>query len=937
MTSFLHFQPANRNFLAKKTISIFCLLALLLVSACSPTDKKWKYTIGFSQCTLVNQWRQTMLDGMQRELAFHPEVNFIYRDANGNSQKQIEQIEELIELGVDLLIVSPQEAAPITRIVEDAYQKGIKVIVVDRKTLSDNYTAYVGASNYEVGGAAASFANSLLKGKGNVLEVSDIPGSSADIERHKGFTDMLENFPGMQLVSKVYEEGDENPSNKNVTELLSKNPDIQLIFAQNDRLAYSAYNACKNLGLDKQVKIIGVDGLLGENGGIDLVEKGILKGTVLYPTGGEEAILTAMQVLENKPFKKETGLSITVIDSSNVRIMKLQAEKMLAQQKNIDRSQRTIEEQAAITRSQTNTIYTISLLFLLAIILAGTAWFYLRENRKITKQLEAQNQEILHQQRRLIEMSAKAREASEAKFNFFTNISHEFRTPLTLIMAPLEEMMTNSKLQSSSRTHVQMIQRNVIRLLRMVNQLIDFRKIELNKMEVKASKNDLVEFTREIMHAFDETAHKKGIDLRFFTTENELPVWFDVNMLDKVLYNLLSNALKFTRDDGFIHLSIEKTADGKHALLKVKDNGIGMNQEAVNHAFDLFYQGGYETYRGSGIGLSLCKELVILHHGNIQLVSETGKGTTFIVELLMGNEHLLPEQIVTELVAPVSIVNESSEMYTADLVPSLAATDDETPATAHDFTLVIIEDNTDLLHFMSMRLSKKYNVIMVENGFDAIEKVFEELPDLIISDVMMPGKDGLELTRLFKSDVRTAHIPIILLTAKTAVGQQVEGYSSLADAYITKPFNVEILENNIKSLLLNRQKMKDHFTAESPLDAKSQGFKKSDRRFVTDFSALVEANIANENFMVEDICSQLGISRVQLYRKVKTLLNCNVNEYILNIRLQKAKYYLQHEHLPVSEVSYKVGFSSASYFSTVFRSRFDISPKEFREIGMKQK
>jgi DNA-binding response OmpR family regulator len=205
----------------------------------------------------------------------------------------------------------------------------------------------------------------------------------------------------------------------------------------------------------------------------------------------------------------------------------------------------------------------------------------------------------------------------------------------------------------------------------------------------------------------------------------------------------------------------------------------------------------------------------------------------------------------------------------------------------------------------------------VENGLDAIEKVFEELPDLIISDVMMPGKDGLELTRLFKADVRTSHIPIILLTAKTATGQQIEGYKSLADAYISKPFNVEILENNIKSLLLNRQKMKDHFTAESPLDAKSQGFKKSDRRFVSDFTALVEANITNENFRVEDICSQLGMSRVQLYRKVKTLLNCNVNEYILNIRLQKARYYLQHEHLPVSEVSFKVGFSSASYFSTV--------------------
>ncbi|MEO7767339.1 MAG: substrate-binding domain-containing protein, partial [Ferruginibacter sp.] len=469
------------------------------------------YTVGFSQCTMVNKWRQTMLEGMQRELAFHPELNFIFKDANGHTEKQIEQIQQLIDQEIDLLIVSPNEASPITSVVEKAFRKGIRVIIVDRRTLSENYTAYVGASNYEVGASAATFANSILKGKGNVLEISDIPGSSADIDRHKGFTESIKQYPGIRYVSKVYEEGDEHPSDKQGTRFLKTNPDIQLIFAQNDRLAYSAYNACKKMGLAEKIKIIGVDGLTGENGGINLVENGILNGTVLYPTGGEEAILTAVNILENKDFKKENRLTTTIIDSSNVRIMKLQTEKVLNQQKNIDRSQKKIEEQEIITNNQANIIYFVSISLALALILGFVLFYYLRENRKINARLALQNEEILNQRNQLIELAQQAREATDAKINFFTNISHEFRTPLTLILGPLEELMANAKIHFSDKQYLSLIQKNVIRLLRLVNQLIDFRKIESDKMKLSATENDLVLFSNEISDAFKEIAKKRNI------------------------------------------------------------------------------------------------------------------------------------------------------------------------------------------------------------------------------------------------------------------------------------------------------------------------------------------------------------------------------------------------------------------------------------------
>ena len=917
------------NWFRREFLFLLIPFILTLITSCSNHKEGKVFTVGFSQCTMVNKFRQTMLKEMQRELSFHPEINFIFKDANGVTEKQIEQIQELIDQKVDLLIVSPNEAAPITPIVEKAFTKGIKVIIVDRKTISQNYTAYVGASNYEVGVNAATFANAFLKGNGNVLEVSDIPGSSADIDRHKGFTDFLKEHTAIKYIAKVYEEGDENPSGEKLSQFLKADSNVQLIFAQNDRLAFSASKVCKNMELNKKIKIIGVDGLPGENGGIDLVEKRILEATILYPTGGEEAILTAVNIAQNNPYKKENRLVTTIIDSSNVRIMKLQNEKVMAQQEDIDMRQKRIEEQIAITKNQTNIILAISVTLALALIFGGVLFYYLQENKKINKKLEIQKEEISAQRNQLIELVAKVKEATDAKFNFFTNISHELRTPLTLIMGPLEAALSSSKLHFTIKNNLDFIQRNALRLLRLINQLMDFRKVEENKMKLHASENNISRFVTEIANAFNDIARKKSISYNIVTRVNDLNIWFDVTMLDKVLFNLLSNAFKFTSQNGTINVTIDKTTNGNMALIKVEDTGIGMTAEDAAHAFELFYQGHSSTFKGSGLGLSLSKELINLHHGDITVKSEKGKGTAFEISLPVGTAHLQPEEILSEEPALINIY-EDIKIYTTDMEP-VVLQKETVDFSQKENSLLVIEDNDDLRAFLKTRLGDRYEIHEAENGEKGLSFAFDIVPDLIISDIILPGQSGLQITEILKHDIRTSHIPIILLTAKASIQDQIEGIKLQADAFIVKPFNLEYLEETIKGLLKNRAVLREHYTSELPTETRSNSSNKIDRKFINEFTAIVENNISNEDFSVDDIGKQIGISRVQLYRKVKALIGYNVNDYILTARLQKAKYLLLNEELSISEIAFKVGFASQAYFSTVFKSKFGVSPKLFKE------
>jgi signal transduction histidine kinase/DNA-binding response OmpR family regulator len=907
------------------------LPALALLSGCAGPAKPPPYRIGFSQCSTQGIWRQAVLDGMKRELSFYPEVELRMLDAKDNSQRQSQQIRELLRGGIDLLIVSPYEAAPVTPAVEEAFQSGIPVLLLDRRITSQQYTAYVGGDNVEVGQTAARYAASLLHERGNILEIQGALKSSATAGRHKGFRQGLAAFPDLHVVAEVI-------GNWNITTMkpalklaLEAHPEVNLVFAHNDNMARSAAEVLQQLGLSRKVRLIGVDGLA-----LDLVERRVLQASLLYSPAGEDAIRTALRILNHQSFLRESTLRTVVIDSTNVGMMMQQREKILTQQKDIELQHGLLQTLRATYASQRTVLYGLLATLLVAVVLGVLARRSARqlalrnaENDKINRQLTLQNEEISSQRNQIAALAEQARADTEAKLRFFTNFSHELRTPLTLIMGPVEELLTSSpELSRPQRQDLSLVRRNTQRLLQLVNQLLDFRKIEVGKMAVRATEGDLVAFVRDIVAAFEKPALLRGVSLRFLHARPELRAWFDANLLDKVFLNLLSNALKFTPEQGHIVVSLQADEDGHAWRLSVSDTGPGINEQDRAHIFEWFYQGEQGTQqtaaKGSGMGLALAHGLVQLHQGQLTFSSQPGQGSTFTV--LVPRE--LPEELRATGSAPVLAPDEPEPMP-ADFGTEVALV---TPETSSDTLVLVIEDNAEVNDFLTRKLRRDFRVQSAADGHTGFRLATELIPDLIVCDVMMPGLSGLEVVAQLRADWRTSHIPVVLLTARQAPEQQVEGVIAGADLYLTKPFNPTFLLESVRTLLANRARQRAHFRRELSLDMATVAPASPDQKFLLDLAAVVEANLTKTDLSVEEVARALGISRMQLYRKVKAVLGTGVTDFIQSLRLTKARELLLDEQRTITDVAYELGFSSPSYFSTSFRARYQLSPSEFRAL-----
>ena len=515
--------------------------------------------------------------------------------------------------------------------------------------------------------------------------------------------------------------------------------------------------------------------------------------------------------------------------------------------------------------------------------------------------------------------AARNEEISQMKFRFFTNISHELRTPLTLIIAPLEELLAKEQ-EEAQKSVLMLMYRNAQRLLMLVNQLLDFRKGEMSGHQLSLSEGDIVSYVREVCNAFLLMAEKKHIQFSFFSGTEHFSMAFDVDKIGKVVMNLLSNAFKYTPDGGRVNVMLEHVEDGAGMLeIKVSDTGIGISDADKEHVFERFYQTehkGMEETTGSGIGLSLVRDFVSLHGGTVEVFDNIGTGTVFVVRIPV--KHV---DVVAEL--PVQAVVHADSGNTSDKLVEQTERDSFP-------LLLVVDDSEDFRLFMRHSLELQYRVKVAPNGAEAWKMMQEELPDLIISDVMMPGMDGNELCRLIKTDRRTSHIPVILLTARHAMESRVKGLETGADDYVTKPFNMIVLVLRIRKLIeLSRYRQATHATIDpTPSDIVITSL---DEKLIEKAIKYVEENISRSDLSVEELSRELGMSRVHLYKKLLQITGKTPIEFIRVIRLKRAAQLLRESQLHVSEVAYEVGFNNPKYFSRYFKDEFGILPSAYQE------
>jgi len=864
-----------------------------------------------------------MNEELKREVAlYQADAEVLIRSVKDDTPKQIADIEWFIEQKVDVLVVSPNESEACTPVIEKAYQQGIPVILVDRKIATESYTAYVGANNYQIGKEAGHYAIGILKGKGNIAEVRGTKGSTSDAERHKGFVDALKNAPEVQIVAETWGNFLQADAKTQMQQLFQEHPHIDLVFAMNDPMAAGTHEAAMQFN-GKIPFIIGVDAL--QQVGIQNIENNVQDASFIYPTGGEKVIELAMKILHKQPFERENILNTTVVDKSNVRILQLQTEQIAEKQAKIENINNQLSESLIQHTNQRMLLYlSITAIVLITVFLLMAIRAYRAKSKT--------NSELKRQKEQLEIVSKQLEEATQAKLLFFTNISHEFKTPLSLILGPVQTLLAHNSLPKEEQDLLFLIKKNSNRLLHLISEVIEFRSYENNKMQMYFTKGNLKSFLNELNSFFTDRIKQKKLNFQFLAEDTSFEMAFDKEKVEKIYFNLLSNALKFTPQEGSINVSLTKEdlplppSKGEVAVLRVFNSGSYIPKDKQNEVFEHFYKINPDS-EGSGIGLALVQALVASHNGTISVESTEGEGTTFVIRLPFSQEQV-----------SAKAVYDSNYIEThLDLLPSLPASAEKlklptaSPSAPEKPTVLIVEDNEDMRQFIRYILSDSHNLIEAENGEEGFEVAKKHLPDVVISDVMMPKTDGFDLCQLLKTNVATNHIPVILLTAYALDEQKQVGFESGADAYISKPFNVKLLKTRVRKLIENRKKIRESFSNFLLNETKQETLGKIEQQFITDFTQYVENSIANPELNIDEIADALGLSRSNLYRKIKSLTDYSPNELIRTIRVKYAKQLLNSKAKSISEVAYEVGFSSPSYFAKCFKDFYNESPTEYLE------
>ncbi|MBP7369286.1 MAG: substrate-binding domain-containing protein [Paludibacteraceae bacterium] len=911
-----------------KKAFLFNLIVLLFFLPSKALPIKKEFLIGVSQCS-DDAWRRTMNEEILREASFYPNLKVKIKTAFDSNQKQIRDIESFIEDKVDILIVAPNEAIPLTPVIENAMKCSIPVILVDRKINSDNYTAFVGADNYQIGKEVGIYVANLLKRKGNIVEITGLKGSTPAVERHKGFRSVIDNYPQIKIVYENDGGWLRDEAREKMKNAIRLNIPIDLVFAHNDEMATGVYEAYQVYNEKEKPKIIGIDALPGTNGGIQKVLDGILDATFIYPTGGEKAVQIAVRILRHEPYDKENILYTAVVDKTNARVIKLQTDQIIQHQNRIAQLNQVLNKN--LSQYSTQRIFlvlSLTVLFVILLLLALLFKSYKHKN-KVNRELEIRNaainrqkEELAEQRDQLLMLSKNLEEATQAKLVFFTNISHEFKTPLTLILGPLDRLQEKENLSEEGKQLILLMRKNVHLLLKLIDQIIDFRKTETGKMQMTFTFGDLKLFISDICQSFRFLAQKKHIHFNFFSDGDDFVLWFDSDKMEKICYNLISNAFKFTPENGKIEVKLSKYAlnDEFFAKIIVSDSGIGIPNSQLDKIFNRFFKIGNNT-QNSGIGLHLTKMLVELHNGIIEVQSVEGKGSTFTVTIPFKQKDIAMSEQYPDINFERNYQEKINYMDVSDEI------NDE--YNAEKPLILLVDDNADVRNFIKTLLQNEYTIIEAKDGQSGLLKAMKYVPDLIVSDVMMDKMNGFELCKAVKENISTSHIPVILLTAYAMDEQRSLGFESGADAYIPKPFNENLLKIRIRKTIENRKKLKEYFQNHLAFGDKKELLNEVDNNFLERFRRIIEENLMDTELNIDDIGKSMGLSRVQLYRKVKSLTNYSPNEFIRIIRLKTAEQMMITGEKSISEIAYDTGFTSPSYFTKCFKEYFNENPTDF--------
>ena len=872
---------------------LYVVFLTLVFSACSDNNVK-KYVIGVSQCS-EDIWRDKLNNELVMSTYQHDNVTLKFASANDNDRLQKQQIEQFIKEGVNLLIVSPNQIHTISSVIDKAYDAGIPVILFDRKTDSRKYTAFIGADNYEAGHEIGYFIGQQLEGKGNIAEICGLQASSPAIERNRGFMDALKNYPDIKVVARGYGDWIKESGVTAMDSILvqSKEP-FQYVFAQNDRMALGALQSIKKHKV-KGIKIVGIDALPVPGGGMENVRDGNLEASYIYPTRGDSVMQLALNILEKKPYKRDNYLKGALVTKANANVLLMQNEEMNKQTARLNALHGKVDTYLVQYNHQKMYIVLFSIILLLLIGIMVYIYRTILMKRRIEE------------------------EANKAKLQFFTNISHELRTPLTLIADPVNYIIHDDNLNSQQRSMLQIVQRNVLVLIQLVSEILDFRKVQNGKMELRLSDFNLAESMKQWIMLFSVSAQKKHIAISMDAPDT-IMLRADQDKIERICYNLLSNALKYTSEGGEISLTAKE--ENGRVMISVADNGCGISSDELPYIFDRFYQ-AKNAGRGTGIGLAIVKAFTELHHGEVSATSIEGKGSTFTIHIPVRQKGEVTNQ-PTEKIEP--LVEPSS----AEEVPNQARHIDELiqPYQTDKPEVLIIDDNIDIRTYLRSVLSEKYNVSEAADGKAGLELARKIVPDIVLSDIMMPVMDGLAFCQQLKTDKAISHIPVILLTARSLDEQRAEGYEHGADAYLSKPFSLRLLFSRIDNLIQSRKKLSKLFSNSDENDAFEKLSNETDKTFAAQLRKIIQDNLSDNEFNVERIGDEIGLSRVQLYRKVKALTGYSPVEMLRKARLTRARHLLRTTEKTVSEVAYAVGFSTPSYFSKCYKDEFGESPKK---------